>query len=242
VQLHAPDAVEDAVAQRAGRELHLSPSIDGTWFGRFTLDPIDGTIVAGEIARLERELFDRDWADAKERLGRVPVVGDLARTPAQRRADALVIMATRSATTPPGGRAPAPLFTVFVDVETLTGRICELADGTVVTPGSLVPWLSEAHVRRVVFDGPSRVTDVGATRRLFTGAARAAIQARDRTCYHPTCEEPASRCQIDHIHPWALGGPTTLDNGRLACGFHNRQRNTTTHGDDPEGDGGDDPP
>jgi hypothetical protein len=111
----------------------------------------------------------------------------------------------------------------------------------VVTPGSLVPWLSEAHVRRIVFDGSSRVTDVGATRRLFTGAARAAIEARDRTCYHPTCEEPASRCEIDHITPWAEGGPTTLDNGRLACGFHNRQRSSVTE-DDSDGDGGPDPP
>jgi hypothetical protein len=39
----------------------------------------------------------------------------------------------------------------------------------------------------------------------------------------------------------AQGGPAHLD-GRLACGFHNRRRDTTTHGDEPGGDGGADPP
>ncbi|MHB1547555.1 MAG: HNH endonuclease signature motif containing protein, partial [Acidimicrobiales bacterium] len=48
---------------------------------------------------------------------------------------------------------------------------------------------------------------------------------RDRTCTHPTCEVSAERCQVDHIVPWAAGGPTTQENGRLLCGYHNRLRN-----------------
>ncbi|MDA8148855.1 MAG: HNH endonuclease signature motif containing protein, partial [Actinomycetota bacterium] len=52
-----------------------------------------------------------------------------------------------------------------------------------------------------------------------------AIEVRDRTCSHPTCEVPAERCQVDHILPWSAGGATTQENGRLLCGFHNRLRN-----------------
>ena len=102
--------------------------------------------------------------------------------------------------------------------------LCELADGTVVPPGSLRPWLDEAWIERVVMDGPSRVLDVGVRRRLFTGATRLAVHLRDRECFHPYCDRRAGDCDVDHIQPWSAGGLTTQANGRPACGFHNRAR------------------
>jgi hypothetical protein len=66
--------------------------------------------------------------------------------------------------------------------------------------------------------------EISPTRRLFTGATRRAIEIRDRECTHPLCDVRATSCQIDHIQPWALGGITTQENGRLLCGFHNRLR------------------
>jgi hypothetical protein len=87
-----------------------------------------------------------------------------------------------------------------------------------------VGWLGEGWVERVVFDGPERVTDVGVRRRIFAGATKRAVQVRDKECFHPSCDEPAEHCEIDHVQPWAAGGPTTEANGRVACGFHNRQR------------------
>jgi hypothetical protein len=133
-------------------------------------------------------------------------------------------MARRATAMPADARLPEPLFTVLVDYETFAGRICQLANGTVVTPGSLVPWLSDAWIERIVFDTPNRVTNVGVRRRLYTGATRRAIEVRDRECFHEYCDLPADLCQIDHIQPYAAGGPTTHGNGRAACGFHNRQR------------------
>ncbi|HSH58653.1 MAG TPA: HNH endonuclease signature motif containing protein, partial [Acidimicrobiales bacterium] len=32
------------------------------------------------------------------------------------------------------------------------------------------------------------------------------IEVRDRLCYHQFCDEPAHRCQADHIVPWSQGG------------------------------------
>jgi len=101
----------------------------------------------------------------------------------------------------------------------------ELANGTVVAPGALLPWLTEAYVERVVFDGPDRVKNVGVHRRFFTGATRRAVEVRDRTCYVELCDTPAEDCQIDHIQPYAAGGPTIDTNGRPACPKHNRHRN-----------------
>ena len=229
-----PDgAEEDAMEQQARRDVYLVPSMGGTFLGKMTLDPISGAIVSGELERRERELFEADWAKARDELGRDPTVDELGRTSAQRRADALVEMATRSATAPADGRRPAPLFSVLVDYPTLSGRICQLAQGaTVISPGTLLPWLDEAYIERAVF-APGRRVEVGITSRFFTGATRRAIELRDQECQHPYCDEPAERCQADHIVEFSKGGPTSQENGQLLCGFHNRQRNQRP----PPGDG-----
>ena len=226
-QLADPDGTEEAAeARRARRDVYLEPSINGMYLGSITLDPISGSIVAGEVGRIEDEFFKADWARARVELGRNPTVDQLWRTPAQRRADALVEMAARSSVVQPEGvhRPPGPLFSVLVDWPTLSGRVCELAEGIVVSPGELVPWLSLADFERAVMEPSGRV-EVSKTRRMFGGATRRAIELRDRGCVHPFCDVPGSRCQADHILPWAQSGRTTQDNGRLLCGFHNRLRN-----------------
>src|SRR3546814_13658751 len=80
-----------------------------------SFDPVRGTIVNETLAMIEGELFEIDWAQAKDRLGRKPTLDELDRTPAQRRADALTEMAIRARTAPRDGRRPAPLFTVVID-------------------------------------------------------------------------------------------------------------------------------
>ena len=215
---------QDAQAQRDARRLHHSRSLDGMWFGDWVLDPISGQAVANVLGAIEKELFEVDWAEARRAKGDGVRAADLARTPAQRRADALVEMARRAAAAPAGARLPTPLFIVLVNYEAFAGRMCELAGGAVVAPGALMPWLTEAYVARVVFDAPDRVKNVGVRRRLFTGATGRAVEVRDRTCYVDLCDVPADACQIDHIRPYAAGGLTTDDNGRPACPRHNRQR------------------
>jgi hypothetical protein len=101
--------------------------------------------------------------------------------------------------------------------------VCELADGTVLSPGALLPWLTEAYLERVVF-APERRVEVSATARLFSGATRRAIELRARQCTHPYCDIAAESCQADHIIPFSEGGPTTEENGQMRCGFHNRLR------------------
>jgi len=251
---------EDQAERRcAQREVYLVQSFEDTWLGQMTLDPISGAIVGGELDRLEQLFFEAEWAEAKERLGREPLVSELTRTPGQRRADALVEMATRSKAST-DGRRPAPLFTVLVDYESLHGRLSQLEDGTVLPPGHLRPWLMQADLERATFTLGGRIEmgapaklasltpealqkavftpqgrkEVAPTARLFTGATRRAIEVRDRTCAHPTCDVPASRCQIDHIQPWSQGGQTTQENGRLLCGRHNRMRNQRDQREPPQ--------
>jgi uncharacterized protein DUF222 len=230
-QLADPYGTEkDDQLRRADRDVYLERSYDGMWLGQLTLDPISGAIVGGELERLEQVMFAADWAKAKEATGGEPKLSDLARSHGQRRADALVEMATRSQMVAEGTRRPGPLFTVVIDYGT-TDRICELANGTVLAPGALLPWLTEAHLERVLFS-PSRRVEVGEKARLFTGATRHAIEMRDRECTHPYCDIEASKCQADHVIPYAAGGLTTQENGQMLCGFHNRQKNGRPPPDD----------
>jgi hypothetical protein len=226
-QLTDPDgSEEEAEERRERRKVSFNACSSGMYVGSMTLDPISGSIVAGELGRIEEEFFKADWARARAERGANPPVDDLWRTIEQRRADALVEMAARSAMVQADGvrRPPAPLFSVLVDWPTLAGRVCELAEGIVVSPGELVPWLSRADLERAVMDASGRV-EVSATQRLFTGGTRRAIELRDRECVHAYCDVPGARCQADHMLPWSHGGLTTQENGRLLCGFHNRLRN-----------------
>jgi 5-methylcytosine-specific restriction endonuclease McrA len=84
-------------------------------------------------------------------------------------------------------------------------------------------------IERVVFDGPSRVIDLGHAR-TFTGAVRRAVELRDRHCTFPGCHAPAARCEVDHIVPHAFGGPTSQANGRLGCRPDHRHRHRRESG------------
>ena len=219
-----PDRDERSFREETERRMmHVSKVLDMV-YGDFRLDPIGGEIFDNAIRPLEQELFEADWAEARERLGEKATANDLRRSSSQRLADALVEMARRCMAMPQGARRPEPLFTVLVGYETFHGPICELLGGAVLPPAVVTDWIDQAWVERIVFEAPSRVIDVGEQRRIFAGATKRAIQIRDRECYQPTCEEPIGRCQVDHIIPFAAGGPTIIDNGRLACGFHNRDR------------------
>ncbi len=219
-----PDGIEcDAAHDQALRRVHLSPGLRGTGILDGMLTPLGYATVDAALRRVEQELFDADWAAARAQHGDATTAGHLTRTPAQRRHDALVELATRAMTAPAGGKRPRPLISVFVGYETFKGRICQLAGGTVVTPGTVATLLDQALIERVVFDGPSRIIDLGRARR-FTGAIRHALEVRDQRCTHPSCDQPPKRCQGDHIHAWTTGGTTTIDNGQLRCGYHNRWR------------------
>jgi hypothetical protein len=114
---------------------------------------------------------------------------------------------------------------VLVGYETFHGRICELADGTVLSPGQVVSLLDDADIQRVVFESPSQVLDVGIRQRLFTGATRTAVQLTHLECQgDPSCDERFTRCEIDHIQPYEHHGQTTQRNGRPLCPWHHRKR------------------
>lgn len=54
------------------------------------------------------------------------------------------------------------------------------------------------------------------------------IEARDRTCRHPGCRQPAWRCDIDHALPYDAGGCTDPTNCGCFCRRHHRLKHETT--------------
>jgi hypothetical protein len=176
--LHAdPDGAEDRAEHlfecRSG---YAARTFENCVDVRALLDPVGGEIFIDELERLETQLFEQDWAEAKEHHGRPIHHGDLRRTCAQRRADALVLMAKRSASAVGGSNKP--LLTVVMGQQSLQ-RLCELGSGTVIAPGQFLPYLHDALFERIVFDPKSRTIDVR-HRRSFVGAVRRAIEVRDQ--------------------------------------------------------------
>ena len=205
--------------RRDRRDAYLTPSFDGMFMGRMLMDPVGGEIFYDELVRLEEELFKADWAEARDRLGREPLASELARTPGQRRHDAFVEMARRSAR-PVAGTAPKPLFSVVIGIEAYRW-LCQLGCGQIISPAALLPWIDDAQLEALLFDGPERPITVSRKRR-FTGALRRVLEVRDRFCTHPSgCDVPAARCEGDHIEPWSAGGMTVHWNGRMRCDPHN---------------------
>lgn len=214
---------EQAAKDRDGAHLYASETFDGNVELSGRLDPVGGAIVTGELDRIIETLRARDEESGVDR------------TLSQLRAAALVEMATRSAATPGDLRSSRPLFTAVVG-DARFRELCELGNGTVITPAHLVPYLTDAMYEVVLFDGPHTAVSVSA-KRLFTGALRRAIEVRDRHCQHPSgCDEPAGNCDVDHIIPASRGGPTSQGNGRLECRVHNRNPGKHDHDATPRPD------
>src|SRR5260221_6595017 len=103
-------------------------------------------------------LFEADWAEARERFGPNATSEQLRRTPPQRRADALVEMAPRSAAMPDGPRFTPPLLTILASYGAYS-KICELGDGTAIFPAEELPFQFACDIEVIMLDWPKRVID-----------------------------------------------------------------------------------
>lgn len=144
-----------------------------------------------------------------------PPAEDDNRSAPARRADLLIDIL--------GGATNRPDIIVHVTADTLANRtpgISETGYGTFLTADEIRRLSCDANLTRVVFDPESRPLDVGRTHRLITPALRAAVCARDLGCVFPQCDRPSHWCDAHHLHHWADGGDTSIDNLVLLCRHH----------------------
>jgi hypothetical protein len=165
-QITADRDVDNPDPDKAAREadknsVSASTSFQGRVFIDGNLDALSGEIFKNELDRLCEQLRLQDIRDGVER------------TPKQRRAAALVEMATRSATMPAGGQRPKPLITVTMGVGHFAW-MCTTAAGTIIEPELVMPYLSQAEIERIVYDPPNRKIEAS-RQTLFTGVMRKII-------------------------------------------------------------------
>lgn len=120
---------------------------------------------------------------------------------------------------------------VLVPLSTLLGTRDEAAllEGYGPIDPELARCLARAGTwRRLVTDPASgAVLDVGRTRYAPPAEIAEHVRSRDLECVRPTCETSAWRSELDHVVPFADGGPTAVSNlAPLSKGCHQLK----THG------------
>lgn len=145
----------------------------------------------------------------------------------QRRAEALAELARRFLDSPdaPTDHGVRPHVTVLVDWNTLTGDepggMCELGDGSPITPAQARQLACDANLCRLLTGPAGEILDLGRSQRTVSPAQWKVLRARDRHCRWWGCRRPASWCDAHHIRHWTEHkGSTDLDNLILLCRYH----------------------
>lgn len=234
--------------QHANRDAKFVNDFDGSWHLSGGCGPNDGAEFHEIWQRFIDEQFQADVAEARQRLGRSDdqsVLGaELARTPQQRRWDALLDMARRAASTLPGQSGSRVVTNYMIDHTTferwaakLAGaevapddpfrpdRRCETLDGHPIDPAAAVAAALIGDIRRTIVDAKGVVINLSRRSRIYRNHAALAARMTATMCSWPGCWHPVTACQIDHMIPWADHGDTEQDNACPCCGHHNRLRN-----------------
>ncbi|HEV2216452.1 MAG TPA: DUF222 domain-containing protein [Candidatus Dormibacteraeota bacterium] len=192
-----PDGVlDDANEDDKRRFLHLNQTFGGIFV-------LNGQFGAEDGATLKAAIMS---------VLRPPAEGD-DRSPAQRRADALIDLVKSG--------SPKPQVMVNVDMATLQKQ-----------PGSRAAELDGSHqpipaetARRIACDCsliPNVDGEPQRTARVVPGPTRRALAARDRHCRFPGCDMPPMWTDAHHIQHWADGGSHQMFNLILLCRRHHR--------------------
>ncbi|MCE2532470.1 MAG: DUF222 domain-containing protein [Acidimicrobiia bacterium] len=205
------DLTERRRRQRAQRRLTWKQQPDGMFemFGRF--DPVTGSRIETALGAVANKLWRAE--DPKNR-----------RTPQQRMADALEVLATGGEG---GGNAKGTPqgvdLLVIADYDTVLSQLrdARLVDGTLLSPEELSRLACDANILPALFNRKSEPLWLGRGKRHASARQRALLAERDKGCIG--CGASASWCQAHHIRHWQHGGCTDLDNLCLLCSHCHHQ-------------------
>jgi Domain of unknown function (DUF222) len=207
---HAAALDDEAESPEPERSLHLSKTLDGAWALNGTLHPEAGDVVAVAL-----------------RMGESPdSAAEPARTPAERRADALVDVCRFYLDHQfhhAAGRH-RPHVNVVIDFEALqAGRAGQVIDGGVLDGPAIRALTCDSALHRVVMSGRSAVLDYGTSTRTIPATLWNALVVRDEHCRFPGCDRTSSWCEGHHVVHIADDGPTCLENLVLVCSRHHHR-------------------
>ena len=216
------DRLEEA---REDRHRHLSRSVttsvdeDGMVVLRARLTPEQGAVVQRALEAAAERLYQgaRNAAPSGSIDEEVSF--------AQRRADALALIAECALQSDLDRDSAADRYQVVVHIDTATDShelvqtAVELDQGPVRVSAETLRRLTCDAAVVTMREGPDgSVLDVGRKSRTVPTPIRRALTARDAGCCFPGCT--ARRCDAHHVEHWADGGSTSLDNLMLLCRRH----------------------
>jgi hypothetical protein len=220
----------DAVAAAAQEDSrHLNRQLS-TW-----VDDDGMVVIRGRLTPEVGAVFQRALEAAADRLFRdaqgTPTAERLTEevTPAQRRADALGLVAEAALSADLDRGSAGDRYQVVLHVEGTTAVAAgEGLAGTLEVDNGAVDVSTEtskrlccdAAVVPICHGDDGALLDVGRKARTVPPSIRRALQARDRSCRFPGCT--ARRCDAHHVEHWMDGGVTSVDNLVLLCRRHHR--------------------
>jgi hypothetical protein len=198
-----PEPPEPAEPERS---LHLSCTLDGRYV-------LDGS-------------FDAEGGSVVDTALRLATSDDPSRTPAERRADAIVEVCTfylDNQQSKTGGRH-RPHLNVVVDLDALVqGEGGRVIDGPALDGASISRLLCDASLHRVLMSARSAIVDYGTSTRTIPAPLWSALVIRDEHCRFPGCDRPSKWCEGHHIRWVTHGGTTELSNLVLVCTRHHHR-------------------
>jgi hypothetical protein len=202
---------------RANRYLRHWSDDEGALCLAARLCPDEGAKVLAALDRERRRVF----AAARSAGRREPYEAYAA--------DALVALAESA-----GGERKGPGAVVHVRVDHAAlvrghaedGETCDIP-GVGSIPVATARALADDCLLKVLVTKGVDVVAVAHSRRSIPAHVRSALEARDPKCVIPGCSERKG-LEIDHLVPFAEGGPTSLANLARACHFHHYLK--THHG------------
>ena len=226
-------AAREGEAKHLHRQLSTWVDDDGMVVIRGRLTPEVGAVVQRALEAAADRLF-RDTTAASKGDAMAEDV-----TPAQRRADALGLLAESALAANFDGGTAGDRYQVVLHVNAdapsnnpsepqATASGSETFDGALeVDHGALYVSMEtsqrlacDASLVRMHRHADGAVLDGGRKTRTIPPSIRRALAARDTGCRFPGCT--SRRCDAHHLHHWAHGGATNLDNLVLLCRRHHR--------------------
>jgi len=220
------DEAERERVRHESRTFVAYPDEEGMCVGYFRLDPEVGAKLMRAVEAASDVLY-------RERSPMPVGPAESQRQAAQRRADAIDLVAERALAagfgaedpkTLSGSRADRTQVVLHVEPETLEAEgepgMSELEDGTRVSRESSRRLSCDASLVRVTRAPDGQILNVGRRTRTVPPAVRRALEVRDRGCRFPGCGLRFT--DAHHVVHWADGGDTSLQNTVLLCGHHHR--------------------
>ncbi|MBJ7513055.1 MAG: DUF222 domain-containing protein [Acidimicrobiia bacterium] len=211
------------------RQVHKSryfkswTDLDGSFNVRGSMTAANGALVMAALKPIQDEIFRSARKSGNHER------------PEAYAADALMALCAKAnATDSAGGTSksrttrPNAVMNIRIDIDALKrghtkhGEICEIAGVGPIPVGTATEYLGEAFLKLLVMDGID-IKTVAHMGRAIPAPLRTAVEERDRVCQVPTCDVSVG-LEIDHIKPFAEGGPASLENLVRLCKRHHLQK------------------